>query len=46
MRQAFAGGNDYDWYNRLVWADHGPEAGYEVLWTRDLALYSEGPTPE
>ncbi len=39
------GGDDYEWYNRLVWADHGPEAGYEVLWTRDLALYSEGPLP-
>lgn len=40
------GGDDYEWYNRLVWADRGPEAGYEVRWTRDLELYSEEPLPE
>ncbi|HUW72906.1 MAG TPA: adenylate/guanylate cyclase domain-containing protein, partial [Methyloceanibacter sp.] len=40
------GGDDYEWYNRLVWADVGSEAGYVVRWTGDLDLYSEEPLPE
>jgi adenylate cyclase len=39
------GGDRYEWYNRLVWADRGPEAGFEARWTRGLELYSEGPLP-
>jgi adenylate cyclase len=40
------GGDDYEWYNRLVWADRGSAAGYVVRWTSDLQLYSEEPLPE
>lgn len=40
------GGDDYEWYNRLVWADRGPDAGYVVRWTRDLKLHSEEPLPD
>lgn len=40
------GGDDYEWYNRLVWADKGSEAGYVVRWAGDLQLYSEEPLPE
>ncbi len=40
------GGDDYEWYNRLVWADKGPAAGYVVTWTGDLQLYSEEPLPD
>lgn len=40
------GGDDYEWYNRLVWADKGPAAGYVVRWTRDLQLHSGEPLPD
>ncbi|MCA9427010.1 MAG: hypothetical protein KC994_18155 [Candidatus Omnitrophica bacterium] len=40
------GGEDYEWYNRVVWADQGPDAGYEALWTDDLEPYRTNPLPE
>ncbi len=40
------GGNEYEWYNRIVWTDRGPEAGFEMLWTRELELFRNGPLPE
>ncbi len=40
------GGDAYEWYNRVVLADEGPDAGFEVLWTRELELYRRGPLPE
>ena len=40
------GGETYQWYNRIVWADKGPEAGFEALWTKDLKLHRRGPLPE
>ncbi|MDX1411120.1 MAG: adenylate/guanylate cyclase domain-containing protein [Nitrospirales bacterium] len=40
------GGETYQWYNRIVWADKGPDAGFEALWTRDLNLYRQGTLPE
>lgn len=39
------GGERYKWYNRIVWADRGPEVGFEARWTRDLKLDSEGRLP-
>lgn len=40
------GGDEYEWYNRLVWADEGPDAGYVVRWTRELQQHSDEPLPE
>jgi adenylate cyclase len=40
------GGDEYEWYNRIVWADRGPEAGSELLWTSELELFRKGPLPE
>lgn len=40
------GGDDYEWYNRIVWADRGPEASFEARFTHDLDLHSKGPLPE
>ena len=39
------GADRYEWYNRVVWADRGPEAGFEARWTGGLELHSEGPLP-
>lgn len=39
------GGDAYEWYNRIVQADHGPDAGYEARFTRDGDLHGEGPLP-
>lgn len=40
------GGEEYEWYNRIVWADRGPQAGYEARFTRDMLVHSQGPLPE
>jgi adenylate cyclase len=40
------GGEDYTWYNRIVEADVGPDAGFEVRFTEDLQEHSSGPLPE
>ncbi len=40
------GGDQYEWYNRIVQADKGPEAGLEMLWTRTQEVFSTGPLPE
>jgi len=39
------GGDAYEWYNRVVWADRGPDTGFEARFTRDRALHVEGPLP-
>jgi len=40
------GGDRYEWYNRIVRADEGPDAGFEMRWTSDGELYREGALPE
>jgi len=40
------GGDDYEWYNRIVLADEGPDAGFETRWTEERELHSQGPLPE
>jgi adenylate cyclase len=40
------GGGDYEWYNRVVLADVGPDAGFEMLWTEDGELFRRGPLPD
>lgn len=39
------GGDEYEWYTRIVRADQGPDAGFEARFTSDMALHSEGPLP-
>ncbi|QDU95154.1 adenylate/guanylate cyclase domain-containing protein [Lignipirellula cremea] len=39
------GGDDYAWYNRVVWADRGPESGFEARWASDFQLVRGGPLP-
>ncbi len=39
------GGDRYHWYNRVVWADRGPDAGFEVYLTDQRELYREQPLP-
>ncbi|MCB1747417.1 MAG: response regulator [Gammaproteobacteria bacterium] len=39
------GGDRYTWYNRVVWADRGPDAGYEAYWTAQRELVREQPLP-
>lgn len=40
------GGEDYEWYNRVIMADAGPDAGFEMLWTDNGELFRRGPLPE
>lgn len=39
------GGDHYEWYNRVVWVDRGAESGFEVRWTKEMEVHSEGPLP-
>ena len=38
-------GNDqaYDWYNRLTWADRGPEEAFTTYWSEEFERLSEQP---
>ena len=38
-----SGGSEYEWYNRIIWADKGPEAGFVAKWKKDMTPYSSEP---
>jgi adenylate cyclase len=41
----FAGDRDYEWMNRVTWADRGPEYATYSYWDEDLDLLSREPLP-
>jgi len=45
MRDA-RGSDQYEWFNRIVWADRGPLHGLEKRWTKDMKIFDSGPLQE
>lgn len=41
----FGDDQDYEWYNRLTWADRGPEAAFTSRWSETFELLSRQPLP-
>ncbi len=42
----FADEEDYEWFNRITWADRGPEAAFTSHWSESFELLDRGPLRE